>query len=145
MAVTTARYDRPGRLARLKEGSRKAARRSSRFLAGAALSLGAVLGLLALVSYRPSDPSLNTAAAGPINNWVGPPGAWSADLLLSLMGPPVALLLPLLFVVGLRLARSADPGRWLRSLLLTTFGVLLIDTAAGLMVGGAVNGLPAGW
>jgi S-DNA-T family DNA segregation ATPase FtsK/SpoIIIE len=144
MAVT-ARYDRPGRLARLKEGGRKAARRSSGFLAGAALSLGAVLALLALVSYRPSDPSLNTAAGGPVNNWLGAPGAWASDLLLSLMGPPGALLLPLLLVVGLRLARGAEAGRWLRSLLISLVGVLLVDVAAGLMVGGAVNYLPAGW
>jgi len=145
MAVSTARYDRPGRLERLREGSRKAARRSGRFLAGLALSLGAVLALVALVSYRPSDPSLNTAAGGPIGNWIGSPGAWSADLLLSLMGPPAVLLLPLLFIIGLRLSRGAEAGRWLRSSLLTLFGILLIDTAAGLLVGGAVNGLPAGW
>ena len=59
-------------------------RRSWALLIGGGLGAAALLLLLALVSYRPTDPSLNTAAAGPVRNWVGPPGAWSADLLLSL-------------------------------------------------------------
>ena len=142
MAVTTARYDRPGRLTRLREGGRKAVRRSGRLLAGLALSLGAVLTLGALISYRPSDPSMNTAAGGPVGNWIGGGGAWLSDLLLMLMGLPVALLLPLTFLIGLRLVRGAEAGRWLRSLLLTLFGILLVDAAAGLLVGGAVNRPP---
>ena len=52
-----------------------------------------------------------------------------------LMGPPVGLLLPLLLVIGLRLARGAEPGRWLRALVLTLLGIALIGAAAGLLVG----------
>jgi S-DNA-T family DNA segregation ATPase FtsK/SpoIIIE len=98
-----------------------------------------------MVSYEPTDPSLNTAAAGPVTNWMGAPGAFASDLLLSLMGPPAALLLPLLLVLGLRLARGAEAGRWGRALLLTLLGIILIGTAAALLIGGAVNGLPASW
>ena len=60
-----------------------------------------------------------------------------------LLGPPAALLLPLVLVIGLRLARGAEPGRWLRALIVTSLGIALIGTAAGLFAGGAVNG-PAG-
>jgi DNA segregation ATPase FtsK/SpoIIIE, S-DNA-T family len=100
---------------------------------------------LALISYHPTDPSLNTAAAGPVKNWIGAPGAWAADLLLSLFGPAAALLLPLLALRGLRVSRGVGAGRWARALLLTTLGIVLLGAAAGLVAGGAVNGLPAAW
>ncbi|WP_114954610.1 DNA translocase FtsK [Sphingosinicella terrae] len=145
MAATTARNGRDGRLARWRESINRGAKRSSTLLGGVVLSVGAVFALASLVSYRPSDPALNTSAAGPVHNWMGSAGAWTSDLLLMLFGPPVGMLLPLILVVGLRLARGVEPGRWLRSLVLTLVGIALIGTAAGLLVGGAVNGLPAGW
>src|SRR5687768_2420529 len=98
--ASRARNDSGGRLDRLREGGRAAARRSGSFLGGLALVAISLLMLLALVSYQPSDPSPNTAAAGPVGNWLGMPGAWTADLLLSLFGLPVALLLPLPFARG---------------------------------------------
>jgi S-DNA-T family DNA segregation ATPase FtsK/SpoIIIE len=114
-------------------------------LASATLIAAALLLLAALASYRPTDPSLNTAAAGPVLNWMGAPGAYASDLLLSLFGPPAGLLLPLIVVIGLRFARAADAGRWGRALLLTLFGIVFIGTAAALLSGQAVNGLPASW
>ncbi|MEA3030880.1 MAG: segregation ATPase FtsK/SpoIIIE, family [Sphingomonadales bacterium] len=145
MAAATAQTDRPGRLAQWRAGMRRLARRSWSFFGGLALAAGALVALVALVTYHPSDPSLNTDAAGPVQNWIGSPGAWLSDVLLMLMGPPAALLLPLLLLIGVRLARGAEPGRWLRALLVTTLGITLIDIAAGLFAGGAVKGLPAGW
>ena len=120
-------------------------RRSWAMLIGGAFGAAALLALLALISYHPTDPSLNTAAAGPVRNWIGAPGAWSADLLLSLFGPPAALLLPLLVLIGVRIAAGAEPTRWIRALLLTLLGLALIGAAASLLAGGAVNGLPASW
>src|SRR5687767_6519185 len=140
MAATTARNPGSGRLARWREGLRQAARRSGTLLGGLALALGSVFALLALISYRPSDPSLNTEASGPVHNWMGSVGAWTSDFLLMLLGPSIGLLLPLILLVGLRLARGAEPGRWGRSMLLTFVGIALIGTAASLMIGGAVNG-----
>ena len=146
MAVSLARgRTSEGRLAQWRDGLRKGARRSGTLLGGAALIVGSLLLLLALVSYRPSDPSLNTSAAGPVKNWMGDAGAYGSDLLLSLMGPVVGLLLPLLLVLGLRLARHAEPGRWGRALVLSVVGIALIGTAVSLLFGGAINGLPAGW
>jgi S-DNA-T family DNA segregation ATPase FtsK/SpoIIIE len=124
---------------------KKGMRRTARLLLGGALGALALLLLFALVSYKPTDPSLDTAAAGPVGNWIGAPGAYAADLLLALFGPPAALLLPLIGLAGFRIARLGSAGRWGRSLLLTLVGIVLTGAAAGLLVGGAVNGLPAAW
>ncbi|MBV9929492.1 MAG: DNA translocase FtsK 4TM domain-containing protein [Alphaproteobacteria bacterium] len=132
-------------MAQWRSGMRSGMRRTARLLLGGALGALALLLLLALVSYRPTDPSLDTAAAGPVRNWIGAPGAYAADLLLALFGPPAALLLPLVALAGFRLARLGTAGRWGRSLLLTLVAIVLIGAAAGLLVGGAVNGLPAAW
>jgi S-DNA-T family DNA segregation ATPase FtsK/SpoIIIE len=43
------------------------------------------------------------------------------------------------------MARGADTGRWLRPILLALLGIVLIGMAVALLIGGAVNGLPAGW
>ena len=114
-------------------------------LCGVLLAILPILLLLALISYQPADPSLNTRAGGPVQNWLGAPGAWGADLMLSLLGPLSGLLLPLPLLIGLRLMRGADAGHWGRSLRLTLAGIALVGTGASLVVGGAVNGLPAGW
>lgn len=51
--------------------------------------------LLALVSFHPADPSWSqTGDQASIYNWVGPMGAWLADLLFSFVGG-IAYLLPL--------------------------------------------------
>ena len=71
-------------------------------LIGFLLLIAALLILLALVSYSPLDPSLNTAAPGadirPPHNWIGVVGAFGADLLLQLDGIS-AFLLPVFFVL----------------------------------------------
>jgi len=68
---------------------------------GLGLLTVAVLLLLALVSYTPDDPSLNTvggftraAALRPVHNWVGKLGAVTSDLMLQLLGI-AALVFPL--------------------------------------------------
>jgi S-DNA-T family DNA segregation ATPase FtsK/SpoIIIE len=79
-------------------------------LVGFLLFVCATLLFLALVSYNPADPSLNTAAdppAGrPAHNWIGLFGAYSSDLLLQGLGA-VAFLLPIFFgFLALRWFRS---------------------------------------
>src|ERR1039458_3122048 len=70
----------------------------------------AVLLVLALVSYSPLDPSLNTAAnppdGRPAHNWIGPFGAVVSDLTLQFFGVAV-------FLVPIFLALYA--WRWFRS------------------------------
>src|SRR6185295_4577985 len=65
MAATMAQRDRPGRIAHWRDGTKRLARRSRSFFGGLLLSATALFALVALVSYHPSDPSLNTDAAGP--------------------------------------------------------------------------------
>jgi S-DNA-T family DNA segregation ATPase FtsK/SpoIIIE len=70
----------------------------------------AVLVALALVSYNPHDPSFNVSAGSPevhaAHNWIGPAGAYGADLLFQGFGYAVFLLPIGLFLVGMRWFRS---------------------------------------
>ncbi len=70
----------------------------------------AVLLVLALVSYSPLDPSLNTAAtpvAGrPSHNWIGVVGAFGADLMLQLFGVSAFLIPAFLAMYSLNWFRS---------------------------------------
>ena len=70
----------------------------------------AILTALALISYSPHDPSFNvsgeTSALHSARNWIGPVGAYGADLLFQGFGY-AAFLLPIgMFIVGSRWFRS---------------------------------------
>ncbi len=85
-----------GRLTLLPAGATPFLRRRAGEFAGlGALALAATLAL-ALASFEASDASWNTAAGGPIANWLGAPGALTADLLLQAIGlaavPPILVL-----------------------------------------------------
>lgn len=67
-------------------------------LGGVILAVVALLLLLALISYNPHDPSLNTATSRRPTNLVGIAGATTADLLLQSFG--LAALLPVLALVA---------------------------------------------
>jgi DNA segregation ATPase FtsK/SpoIIIE, S-DNA-T family len=74
-------------------------------LVGFLLAIAALLLVLSLASYLAQDTSLNTSTASgaATHNWVGPAGAYVADLLFQGLGW-VAYLLPLtFFVLGIRL------------------------------------------
>ena len=109
-----------------------------------AIAVGVLLVALSLITYRPSDPAMNTAAGGPANNWIGAPGAWISDILLWFAGPPIALLLPVALVMGWRLWRDVPVGRWRRRLAWAGAGTALIAVALALFRGDAISGLPAG-
>lgn len=71
---------------------------------GLALLLGA-----ALVSYHHQDPGFSyTGGDGAVQNWIGPVGAYSADLLLLLFGYP-AHLFPILVLLTGWMIFSAKP------------------------------------
>jgi DNA segregation ATPase FtsK/SpoIIIE, S-DNA-T family len=70
----------------------------------------AVLIALALISYSPHDPSFNVSVESPdvhaARNWIGPVGAYGADLLFQALGY-AAFLLPMgIFFLGSRWFRS---------------------------------------
>jgi len=115
-------------------------------LAGAIALFLLVIGVgFALASYTPGDAAFNTAAGSGTANLLGPAGAWTADGLLTLFGPPAALLLPLGVIAGARLWRGVSPGRWKRHLAVAALGLLLLGVSLSLLRGGSVSGLPAGW
>ena len=145
MGATVARKSRDAGVTGWRGGMKRATHRSVALIGGAGFVLGTLVLLAALVSYRSSDPSLNTAAAGPVANWLGTPGAYLADILLMLFGPGAGLMLPLLVVFGLRLGRGLSLGPWVRAVSLSLIGIILVGTAAALLAGEAINGLPAGW
>ena len=128
-----------------RDAMRRAASRSTALLASMGLVLATVLVALALVSYRPSDPAMNTAASGPAQNWLGTPGAYLSEALLLLFGPLAGLLLPLVLLVAARLWRDAPLGRWGRSALVIMAAILLVGSAMTLVAGPSIRGLPLGW
>ena len=79
-------------------------RRRSELL-GFLVAVAGLLVLLSLASFVPEDPSLNTAAApgAATQNWIGPVGAYIADLLFQGFGWVAYLIPMLLLVVGARL------------------------------------------
>jgi DNA segregation ATPase FtsK/SpoIIIE, S-DNA-T family len=100
----------------------------------------AVLLALALVSYSPLDPSLNTAstppASRPAHNWIGVVGATVSDLALQLFG--VAAFLVPVFLVLYSL-------RWFRSRPITSPYIKTLGTVALLtFLSGFIGLLPWG-
>ncbi|MBR7710012.1 DNA translocase FtsK 4TM domain-containing protein [Microvirga sp. SRT01] len=128
-----------------RETMKAGAVRSGALIASAAIFAVTSLLALALASYHPADPAINTASGGAAANLVGFPGAWLADLMLSAFGPVVALLLPVGPIVALRLWRDAPAGRWVRMLRGATLGVALMATALAFVSAASVLALPAGW
>ncbi len=129
----------------LRETVRAGAVRGGALVAAIALFVATAVMVLALASYRASDAALNTASGGPVQNLAGPPGAWFADLALTLFGPAVALLLPIAPIVAARLWRDRPAGRWLAMLRNAAIGVALIAAALAFVSDASVLALPAGW
>ncbi len=121
------------------------ARRSGALIGGTLLFLATMALIFALLTYHSSDPSLNTAAAGPARNLLGGVGAWAADLLLTALGLPVALLAPVGLIVAYRLWLDRPIGHWVKMLRGATIGVVLIATALAFFSSDAVLSLPGGW
>jgi DNA segregation ATPase FtsK/SpoIIIE, S-DNA-T family len=128
-----------------RETVRAGAVRSGALVVAVALFLLAAGMALALASYGAGDAALNTAAADATRNLLGVPGAWFADVALTLLGPAVALLLPVPAIVAMRLWRDAPAGDWARMLRKAAIGVWLMAAALAFVGRGAVLALPAGW
>jgi S-DNA-T family DNA segregation ATPase FtsK/SpoIIIE len=77
-------------------------------LIGFLILVSAVLLFLALASYSPLDPSLNTSASQPVRNWIGLFGAMLSDVLLQIAGVSVFLVPLALGALGARWFRSRD-------------------------------------
>ncbi len=102
-------------------------------LIGLLVLVSGVLLLLALVSFRPTDPSFDTVGSGPVRNWIGPIGAWIGDLMLQVEGIS-AFLLPLLIgALGLTWIRSRPASSPLAKLIGMVLAVLFAPALFGLL------------
>ena len=105
------------------------------------MTLGAAaLLVLALATYTPTDPSLNTAggyASGRVaHNWIGIFGAYVSDALLQLFGV-ASFFLPLLLVrLGVRWMRSRSTGSGLTKLIGLCLWLLAAPAMVALLPGG---------
>jgi DNA segregation ATPase FtsK/SpoIIIE, S-DNA-T family len=79
-------------------------------LVGLLVLAAAVLLLLSLVSYRPTDPSFDTVGIGPVRNWIGPVGAHLSDAILQVEGISAYLLPLFLGALGWAWMRSRPAG-----------------------------------
>jgi S-DNA-T family DNA segregation ATPase FtsK/SpoIIIE len=102
--------------------------------------VSAILLFLALVSYRPTDPSFDTvggfgSAGRPAHNWTGLIGAWIADILLQVEGLSAFCLPVLAGALGwtwLRSRPAGSPGAKLFGILLCLlFGPALLGLLPG--------------
>jgi len=127
-----------------RETMKAGAARSGALIGAIAIMIGAILMLIALATYHSGDPSLNTAAGGPAQNWLGAPGAWIADICFLLFGPAILLVLPIALMIALRLWRDIPVGRWRLMLAASIGGIALIGTTFAPISSSATHGLPAG-
>jgi S-DNA-T family DNA segregation ATPase FtsK/SpoIIIE len=104
---------------------------------GMVLLVAASLLLLALASYRPTDPSFNTVGATgrPAHNWIGLIGASLSDILLQLEGV-AAFLVPLML--------GALGWTWLRSRPAGSLGAKVSGVLLYLLFAPAIFGLMPG-
>ncbi|ALR19524.1 FtsK/SpoIIIE family DNA translocase [Sphingobium baderi] len=119
--------------------------RSGALIGSITLVLATLFLALALLSYTPSDPSMNTVAGDHVKNVMQVPGAWVADFLLWLLGVPVALILPLMAITARRLWGDQDMSGWKAQFGKCLIGIVLIGLALSLFQPDPLVGLPAGW
>ncbi len=89
--------------------------------------------LVALISFDPNDPGWTSSGAGaPVQNLVGPLGAWTADVMLSLFGY-VAFFLPWgVCVAGVRIYRGARAATPMPVLVRIAAWMVMLVALAGL-------------
>ncbi|MCF8708160.1 FtsK/SpoIIIE family DNA translocase [Rhizorhapis sp. SPR117] len=119
--------------------------RSGELIGSILLFFATIFLAFALLSYQPTDPSMNTVAGGAIANMMGAPGAWIADFILWLLGVPGALLLPLMLVLSRRMWGEYEMDGWRGQLGRCLVGIFLIGLALSLYQPEPMIALPAGW
>jgi len=128
-----------------RDAMKAGAKRSGAMIGATILFVLMIAIAVALVSYSHADPSFSTAAGGPVANRLGSGGAMLADLLLTMFGVPVAMLLPLGLIVSVRLWRDVPVGPWPRMVRDCLIGVLAMGTTLAFVSGEAILSLPAGY
>ncbi len=129
----------PGASGVLPTGAAKFFKRRLAEVLGIALFCTGLLLTLALLSYTPGDPSLNSAGGHTVGNLLGQPGALIADLTLQSFGLAGTLLLLTLVAWGWRLAAKRGVSVWGFRLVLLAFAMILAAAALNALP------IPANW
>ena len=109
---------------------------------GVALVVVSLLLLLALLTYSPSDVSLDTAADAPPRNFLGHDGALVADVLVQSVGLAAYLVPAVLFGWAFRLMLARPIRRPGRGIVLLLLALVLGAAACSILRAGPA--LPAG-
>ena len=109
---------------------------------GAGLVMVSLLLLLALLTYSPADPSLNTAADARAGNYLGPQGAVVADVLIQSVGLAAYLLPAVLLGWAFRLMLQRPIRRLPRRLVMLVLALLFGGLACSIL--NPAMSLPAG-
>ena len=122
-------------------------KRSALMSAGAGVMLAGVGMALALLTYAPTDPSLNTATSTTPDNALGLPGAIVADAALQAVGLAAGVVATVITAWGVRLMRAETVGwLWLRTLgtvaaaLLIAMGLDVIPAPSAWPIGAGLGG-----
>jgi S-DNA-T family DNA segregation ATPase FtsK/SpoIIIE len=128
----------------LSDALRGIVHRRLRELAGIALIAAATLLAMSLASWSVQDPSLSHATNNPVRNWLGLPGAITADLMMQLLGLGALAVVAPIAVWGWRLAGHRRLRReWLRAAA-WALGILLTAAFASMLPRSGSWPLPAG-
>ena len=109
---------------------------------GLLLGLAGIVVIVALVSYDPHDPSLDTASAGAVHNLAGPAGALISDLLLQGFGVAGGLPALAMLAWAWRIAARRGLGSVGLRLLALLLALPAIGTVSALSGGGFLSGSP---
>jgi len=132
-----------------KAAFRRSLARSAQLVGAVVLFAFTAFLAIALLSHSQTDPSLSTAAGDVIDNWMGKPGAFVADLALTAFGWVSVLFLPLTYVFARKLWRDADEeehwdGKWWRTVGVLLLAMALLATTLSLVSDPRENSWPAG-
>jgi DNA segregation ATPase FtsK/SpoIIIE, S-DNA-T family len=114
-------------------GTRVFLRRRFEEVAGFLLLVFSIAYLVALLTASRSDPSFNLATDAPVQNALGLPGAYIADLTLQSLGLASFMLVVALGVWGARLMRHRPVGPWWLRLALLPSSLLAMAIGLGLV------------
>ena len=118
----------------MPEAAARFLRRRLMELIGAILFGTALAGTLALASYSPADPSVNSATSGPTANLLGHFGAATADLLVQWLGLASWLPTATLAVWGMRLISGHVLAHFVRKIGWLVLATLALSVALGSFV-----------
>jgi len=124
---------KPSRFAAAGLWLKQAIARLGLLIAGGLLIAAALAFILALLSYSPNDPSLNTVTSRAPANLLGSPGSHISDLMLQTIGWPALTLALIPLMAGIRLA-ATQAFAIRRALFAISLAALALSLTAGILI-----------